>query len=186
MSQFPHTRLLWVKSDPCIQYVAVTQPRDSPLGSAVSLILGISTPALAQTAEKPAPPAPAQPAPAKQSAGLPTLRKPWLGDYDAMVKRRLIRVLVPHSKTMYFVELGQPRGIGLRSAQSLRRRYQQETGQSQGQRRLLSDDTRKADPRPARGAAATSSSPASPLLPSAKRSWTSPFRRRPNRSTRSS
>ena len=28
-----------------------------------------------------------------------------------MVKRRLIRVLVPHSKTMYFVEMGQPRGI---------------------------------------------------------------------------
>jgi membrane-bound lytic murein transglycosylase MltF len=28
-----------------------------------------------------------------------------------MVKRRIIRVLVPHSKTMYFVELGQPRGI---------------------------------------------------------------------------
>ena len=28
-----------------------------------------------------------------------------------MVKRRLIRVLVPHSKTMYFVEMGQPRGV---------------------------------------------------------------------------
>ena len=28
-----------------------------------------------------------------------------------MVKRRIIRVLVPHSKTMYFVESGQPRGI---------------------------------------------------------------------------
>ncbi len=28
-----------------------------------------------------------------------------------MVKRRIIRVLVPHSKTMYFVERGQPRGI---------------------------------------------------------------------------
>ena len=79
-------------------------------GSVLSVFLGISVPALAQTAEKPAPPA-VQPAPAKQSAGLPTLRKPWLGDYDAMVKRRLIRVLVPHSKTMYFVELGQPRGM---------------------------------------------------------------------------
>ena len=33
------------------------------------------------------------------------------GDYDAMVKRRIIRVLVPHSKTLYFVEQGQPRGI---------------------------------------------------------------------------
>ena len=38
-------------------------------------------------------------------------RKPWTGDFDAMVKRRVIRVLVPHSKTSYFVERGQPRGI---------------------------------------------------------------------------
>ena len=83
------------------------------LGCAVSLLFGISAPALAQTAKKPAPPAPAQPAPAApaQSTGLPIARKPWMGDYDAMVKRRLIRVLVPHSKTMYFVEMGQPRGI---------------------------------------------------------------------------
>ena len=38
-------------------------------------------------------------------------RKPWTGDLNAMIKRRVIRVLVPHSKTSYFVERGQPRGI---------------------------------------------------------------------------
>ena len=75
-------------------------------GLVLSMFLGVSAPVLAQTAKKP--PAPAAPA---QSAGLPILRKSWTGDYDAMVKRRLIRVLVPHSKTMYFVEMGQPRGI---------------------------------------------------------------------------
>jgi membrane-bound lytic murein transglycosylase MltF len=42
---------------------------------------------------------------------MPITRKPWTGDFDAMVKRRVIRVLVPHSKTHYFVELGQPRGV---------------------------------------------------------------------------
>ncbi len=62
-----------------------------------------------------------------------------------MVKRRLIRVLVPHPKTMYFVELGQPRGWPTRRS-SLRRRYGQETGQYEGQRRLLSDDTRSSSP----------------------------------------
>ena len=78
-------------------------------GFVLSLFLGASAPAaLAQTSKKPAPPAPAAPT---QSTGLPIPRKPWTGDYDAMVKRRLIRVLVPHSKTMYFVEMGQPRGI---------------------------------------------------------------------------
>jgi membrane-bound lytic murein transglycosylase MltF len=31
---------------------------------------------------------------------------PWTGDLDEMVKRRIIRVLVPYSKTLYFVDLG--------------------------------------------------------------------------------
>ena len=48
---------------------------------------------------------------AKPQPRLPIERKPWTGDFDAMVKRRIIRVLVPHSKTIYFVERGQPRGL---------------------------------------------------------------------------
>ena len=52
-------------------------------------------------------PAPPQPVVATMSVA----RKQWTGDFDAMVKRRVIRVLVPHSKTSYFVERGQPRGI---------------------------------------------------------------------------
>jgi membrane-bound lytic murein transglycosylase MltF len=88
---------------------------------AIALVasLGLSpTPAAAQAAAKPAPAqAPPKPAPASAAlqaapkGALPIERKPWTGDYDAMVKRRIIRVLVPHSKTMYFVERGQPRGI---------------------------------------------------------------------------
>ncbi len=36
----------------------------------------------------------------------------WRGDLDGMVKRRYIRVLVPYSKTLYFVDLGgRQRGI---------------------------------------------------------------------------
>lgn len=38
--------------------------------------------------------------------------KPWTGDLDGMVKRRTIRVLVPYSKTLYFVDVGgNQRGI---------------------------------------------------------------------------
>jgi len=58
------------------------------------------------------------PAPAQQEATQPkgpaTLQvgtRAWKGDYDAMVKRRLIRVLVPSSKTFYYVEKGRARGI---------------------------------------------------------------------------
>ncbi len=71
------------------------------------------TGAAAQTPAKPPasqPPATAKPA-SQAPATIPIARKPWTGDFDAMVKRRVIRVLVPHSKTHYFVELGQPRGV---------------------------------------------------------------------------
>ena len=35
----------------------------------------------------------------------------WKGDFEAMKKRRIIRALVPYSKTFYYVERGRPRGI---------------------------------------------------------------------------
>jgi len=61
------------------------------------------------TAQQPAP-KPPKPAQAAQAV-LPIERRPWTGDLDAMIKRRIIRALVPHSKTHYFVEKGQPRGV---------------------------------------------------------------------------
>ena len=63
-----------------------------------------------------APAAPAQEVPAdpaaKETTGgtiseslLPT-NEQWLGDLDGMRKRRTIRLLVPYSKTFYFVDKG--------------------------------------------------------------------------------
>ncbi len=43
------------------------------------------------------------------SVALPTA--PWKGDLDGMLKRRMIRVLVPYSKTHYFIDKGVQRGI---------------------------------------------------------------------------
>jgi len=37
--------------------------------------------------------------------------KPWSGDFDEMLKRRVIRVLVPYSRTLYYNDKGQERGI---------------------------------------------------------------------------
>ena len=36
--------------------------------------------------------------------------RPWTGDLDGMIKRRQIRVLVPYSKTHYFIDKGVQRG----------------------------------------------------------------------------
>ena len=37
--------------------------------------------------------------------------KPWTGDFDKMVARRIIRVLVPYSRSLYFNDKGHERGI---------------------------------------------------------------------------
>ncbi len=42
---------------------------------------------------------------------LDLVRTPWVGDLDGMLERRLIRVLIVPSRTMYFLEQGTPRGI---------------------------------------------------------------------------
>jgi len=38
-------------------------------------------------------------------------RKPWTGDFDGMLKRRMIRVLVPYSRSLYFNDRGRERGL---------------------------------------------------------------------------
>src|SRR5215475_10170909 len=35
----------------------------------------------------------------------------WTGDLDGMIKRRMVRVLVPYSKTHYFIDKGVQRGV---------------------------------------------------------------------------
>ncbi|MBM3522966.1 MAG: lytic transglycosylase F, partial [Alphaproteobacteria bacterium] len=42
---------------------------------------------------------------------LPLDTRPWTGDFDAMIERRMIRVLVPHSRTLFFNDRGQERGL---------------------------------------------------------------------------
>jgi len=48
----------------------------------------------------------------KGRLGIPLseLLKPWTGDLDGMVERRLIRILTTYSRTQYFVSSGIPRG----------------------------------------------------------------------------
>ena len=64
-------------------------------------------------------PAPAQPenppAEKRESFNKPRhltiANKPWQGDFDRMIARRMIRVLVPYSRTLYFNDKGQERGL---------------------------------------------------------------------------
>jgi membrane-bound lytic murein transglycosylase MltF len=70
--------------------------------------------AVAADAQAPAKTPAQAPAPAKQQPAFDlssVARKPFTGDFDGMVKRRVIRVLAPYSKTFYFVDRGVQRGL---------------------------------------------------------------------------
>src|SRR5207344_926510 len=37
--------------------------------------------------------------------------RPWTGDFDGMLERRVVRVLVPYSRSLYFNDKGAQRGL---------------------------------------------------------------------------
>jgi len=43
---------------------------------------------------------------------LAIVNKPWTGDFDEMLERRLIRVDAPYSRSLYFIDKGRERGLG--------------------------------------------------------------------------
>jgi membrane-bound lytic murein transglycosylase MltF len=67
----------------------------------------LTAPVLAQTPASKTPPA----APASAATAVPLENKPFLGDYDEMVKRRMIRVGVAYNRTHYFIDRGIQRGF---------------------------------------------------------------------------
>jgi len=54
---------------------------------------------------------PSTPAPASTLPSGDVVARKWTGDLDGMVKRRMVRVLVPYSKTQYFIDRGVQRGL---------------------------------------------------------------------------
>jgi membrane-bound lytic murein transglycosylase MltF len=87
--------------------------------------------------------APAQPAaPTKTAADaveprqLSLANKPWTGDFDAMLKRRLIRVYVPYSRSLYFVDKGRERGIAAELVRDVERWLNQKYRKQLGKRPL--------------------------------------------------
>jgi len=59
--------------------------------------------------------------------------QPWTGDYDGMVARRMIRILVPYSMTHYFLDGATERG----TAAAQGREFEQEVNRREGLRTKL-------------------------------------------------
>jgi membrane-bound lytic murein transglycosylase MltF len=47
--------------------------------------------------------------------------KPWTGDFERMLERRMIRVLMPYSRSLYFNDKGHERGIAADSVRDFER-----------------------------------------------------------------
>jgi membrane-bound lytic murein transglycosylase MltF len=68
------------------------------------------TPA-APTGSAPAAPTADAPSSGPDDAMIEAATRPWTGDLDGMIERRMIRVLTTHSKVNYFVDSGTQRGL---------------------------------------------------------------------------
>jgi membrane-bound lytic murein transglycosylase MltF len=80
----------------------MSDTREMMIALACVVLLGTS-PVLAEAA--------GTPAAGGEARRLQIAEKPWTGDFDRMVERRMIRVLVPYSRTLYFNDKGREGGI---------------------------------------------------------------------------
>jgi ABC-type amino acid transport substrate-binding protein len=54
----------------------------------------------------------------KAAVSLPGMQV-WAGDFDGMLQRRTLRLLVPYSKTLYFIDRGRQMGVAAEFGQAL-------------------------------------------------------------------
>lgn len=87
-------------------------------------------------------PAVAQKTPAPAAAAKPlhpqlNVRvKPWKGDFDAMLQRRMILVLVPYSRSLFYIDKGRERGLTAELARDFERYVNQKYSKQLGKRPL--------------------------------------------------
>ena len=64
--------------------------------------------------------------------------KPWNGDFDQMLERRIIRVAVPYSRTLCFNDRGHERGITAETVREFERWINKKYAKRLGKRPLYS------------------------------------------------
>jgi membrane-bound lytic murein transglycosylase MltF len=98
--------------------------------------LGIAVSLLLVSAAFGQPAAPADPASKQKARQLEISNKPRTGDFDQMLERRVIRVLVPYSRTLYFNDNGRERGIAADNVRDFERWVNKKYAKKLGKRPL--------------------------------------------------
>jgi membrane-bound lytic murein transglycosylase MltF len=89
----------------------------SPMGRLISLVASVlvwvamAGGAQAQGEKQAAAPSSKQKATDAEARRLTIAAKPWKGDFDGMLERRVIRFYLPYSRSLYFIDKGRERGI---------------------------------------------------------------------------
>ena len=65
---------------------------------------------------------------------LAVANQPWSGDFDGMIERRMIRVYVPYSRSLYFIDKGRERGLGVELIRDFERWVNQKYAKQLGKR----------------------------------------------------
>lgn len=76
----------------------------------------------------------APPAVPKKPRAIPLVVKEFKGDFDGMVERRAVRMLVPYSRTLFFNDKGRARGITAEFAKDFERYINQKYEKQLGKR----------------------------------------------------
>jgi membrane-bound lytic murein transglycosylase MltF len=80
---------------------------------------------------------PAPPGTGDEAARKLTLAtKPFTGDFDQMLERRMIRVYAPYSRSLYFIDKGRERGLGAELVRDFERWVNQKYAKELGKRPL--------------------------------------------------
>lgn len=85
------------------------------LARLVGVLLAVSTQLVLVARAEPGPATSAAhtatPETSQRARALPLVNTPWTGDFEQMLERRMIRVLVPYSRSLYFNDRGRERGV---------------------------------------------------------------------------
>jgi membrane-bound lytic murein transglycosylase MltF len=100
------------------------------VGIAVSLVL------VASTFGQPSALAAASPAAGQKARHLELSNKSWMGDFDQMLERRAIRVLLPYSRSLYFNDKGRERGLSVENVRDFERWINKKYAKKLGKRPL--------------------------------------------------
>ena len=102
--------------------------------TALLMSLALATPAAGEPREGGQ--APAAGGASAKARQLKIANRPWMGDFDRMLERRMIRVSAPYSRSLYFSDKGRERGLAVELVRDFERYVNVKYAKSLGKRPL--------------------------------------------------